>query len=449
MNKRQNTLAKEFNGAQLLRFALPTMIMMVFMGLYTIVDTIFVSHFVNTDALASINIVCPVINLTVGLGTMLATGGNAVIARNMGEGQEQTAKDNFTLLFMVGLVIGTAIMAGGLIWLDNILRLLGASDRLFPYAKAYLGTLLLFIPANILQTLFASLFVTAGKPGLGSALSICAGILNIILDFVFIALCHMGIRGAALGTGIGYLTPAAVGLIYFTVHRRGALYFCKPKWNGSMVLESCLNGSSEMVGQLATVITTLLFNRTMIKLMGEDGVAAVTILLYAQFLLSTLHIGFSMGVAPVIGYNYGSGDRQKLKAILGICLRFILISSPAVFLACLVGGTALVGLFAELGSAVYHIAAQGFRIFSFSFLFCGVNIFTSAMFTALSNGKVSAVLSFLRTFIFLTSGILLLPKLLGVTGIWVAVPAAEGLACCLSVRCLCREYRRLSLNPAE
>lgn len=441
MDNQVNVLGKNFNGVELLRFALPTITMMVFMGLYTIVDTIFVAHFVNTDALAAINIVCPIISLTVGLGTMLATGGNAIIARNMGEGQQQRAKENFSLIFLVGVGLGVLIFAVCHIWLDQILRLLGASDRLFPYAKAYLGLLICFIPANILQTLFSNLFVTAGKPGLGSILSIGAGVLNIVLDYVFIVLCDMGIAGAALGTGIGYLMPSVVGVIYFLVNRSGQLYFCKPRWDGGVILESCLNGSSEMVSQLATAITTLLFNLSMMNLLGEDGVAAITIINYAQFLMNTFYIGFSMGVAPVIGFNYGEGNHIKQKRILRICVRFVIISSAVVFVAAFAGSGLLVGLYTGNGGAVYDLAVGGFRLFAINFLFSGLNIFTSAMFTALSNGKVSALLSFLRTFVFLVTAILVLPYMLGITGIWLAIPTAELAAVVFSVTFFVKQYR--------
>ena len=209
-----NILDQKWSAGSLLRFAFPTIVMMIFMGLYTIVDTIFVAQFVNTDALSSINIVCPIINITVGLGTMIATGGNAIVSRKMGAGENQEAKEDFTLLILTGAVIGFLILLGGTIWIDKIVYALGASDLLFPYCKDYLMVLFWFIPANILQTLFSNLFVTAGKPGLGFGLSVLSGVANIILDYIFIVPCGLGIRGAALGTGFGYLIPTVAGLVY-------------------------------------------------------------------------------------------------------------------------------------------------------------------------------------------------------------------------------------------
>ncbi len=246
---------QKWNAASLLRFAFPTIVMMVFMGLYTIVDTIFVARFVSTDALSAINIVCPVINLTVGLGTMIAAGGSAVVSRKMGAGLEQEAKEDFTLLVLAAAGVGAAILICGTLWLNPILLALGASERLLPYCRDYLGLLLLFLPANVIQTVYANLFVTAGKPGLGFGLSVLAGLANILLDYVFIVPGGMEIRGAALGTGLGYLIPAAAGTVSF-FRNRGALSFVKLRWRGALLTESCLNGSSEMVGQLAAALTT-------------------------------------------------------------------------------------------------------------------------------------------------------------------------------------------------
>ncbi|MCI8809888.1 MAG: MATE family efflux transporter [Oscillibacter sp.] len=436
-------LNQNWSAGSLLRFAFPTIVMMIFMGLYTIVDTIFVAQFVNTEALSSINIVCPVINITVGLGTMIAAGGNAIISRKMGAGKIQEAKEDFTLLVITGAVIGFVIFLGGTIWIDSLIYTLGASDLLFPYCKDYLLVLLLFIPANVLQTLFSNLFVTAGKPGLGFGLSVLAGAANIALDYIFIVLCSLGIQGAALGTGFGYLIPAAAGLVYFT-RNKGTLSFTGTTLKWAVIRESCFNGSSEMAGQLATAVTTFLFNSAMMNLLGENGVAAITIMIYSQFLLNTLYIGYSMGVAPVIGFYYGNGNNIQQKKVFHISIRFIAAASVLVFAISKFFGPYIVWLFAEDTSEVYCIAANGFPIFSYNFLFCGLNNYTSAMFTALSNGKVSAALSFVRTFGLLACGILLLPRIWGITGIWLAVPIAEGTMFLVSTFCLIYYQTRYS-----
>ncbi len=437
----ENVLARDWNARSLMRFAFPTIVMMIFMGLYTVVDTVFVARFVNTDALSAINIVCPVINIAVGLGTMVAAGGNAIISRKMGAGQIQEAKEDFTVLILLAGGMGLILLAAGTIWIDQLVYALGASDLLFPYCKGYLGILFLFFPANMMQTVFSNLFVTAGKPGMGFGLSVIAGLTNLILDYVFIVLCGLGIRGAALGTGCGYLIPAVVGVIFF-IRSNGALSLTKPKWKWGVVKESCLNGSSEMVGQLAAAVTTFLFNITMMDMLGENGVAAITILIYAQFLLNTLYIGFSMGVSPLIGFNYGNQNTVRQKKVLRICIGFVTAASLAVFVISLLGGPYIVQLFAPDTSEVYRIAVSGFRIFAYSFLFCGLNIFISAMFTALSNGKISAFLSFLRTFGLLSGGILLLPRFWGITGVWLAVPVAEGIMFWVSIFMLLYHRKR-------
>ncbi len=434
-------LDRDWRAGSLLRFALPSMAMMLFMGLYTMVDTVFVARFVDTDALSAINIVCPVVNVTVGLGTMLATGGNAIVSRKLGAGAAREARQDFTLVVLTGGMAGLILLLGGLLWTDGIISALGASPRLFPYCKDYLGTLLCFLPACILQTMFANLFVTAGRPGLGLGLSLAAGAANILLDYLFIVPLGMGIRGAALGTGFGYLIPAVAGALYF-FRGRGTLFFARPRRDGAVILESCFNGSSEMAGQLASAVTTFLFNRAMMDLLGEDGVAAITILIYAQFLLNTLFLGFSMGIAPIVGFCSGRGDHARLRAVLSAGGGIIAGMSAAVFGFSFLGGPWLIRLFAGQATEVYAIAARGFVIFSFSFLFSGGNLFASAVFTALSKGRLSAVLSFLRTFGLLAGGILLLPRLWGLAGVWLAAPLAEGIMVLVSAACLGRYWRQ-------
>lgn len=425
MNETQtNPLGQDFTICSLLRFALPTIITMLFMGLYTIGDTIFVSRFVDTNALSAVNIVTPIINIIVGLGTMLATGGSAIIAREMGAGEEKSASQDFTLIIVCGIALGFLIAIMGSIFIDDIIRGLGASKLLFPYCKEYLFILLLFTPASMMQVLFQNLIITAGRPGFGMALSIGAGAINVLLDYIFMVPLDMGISGSALGTGIGYFIPTVAGFGFFLAGK-GNMRFEKPVFRPVVLIESCTNGCSEMVSQAAAAVTTFLFNRIMIRLLGENGVAAITIIIYAQFLLTTLYIGFSMGVAPIISYHYGSRNNARLKKVFHICLRFIVTASVLVFIVSIASGSWLVNVFSPVGTAVYNIAREGFFIFSFSFLFCGLNIFSSAAFTALSNGKISAAISFLRTFGLVTLLLLVLPEVIGVTGVWLAVPIAE------------------------
>lgn len=426
------SLSRSFTFGQLVWYALPSIIMMVFMSLYTIVDGFFVARFVSTDALSAINIVYPVINLILGVSIMLATGGSAVVARLMGEGRHQEARENFSLLVVTGVIAGVVISAAGLLFTDPIIRLLGGSGELLPLCRSYLQILLLFAPAYILQMLFQAFTMTAGKPALGMISTILAGVVNGILDYLLIVPLGMGIAGAALATAAGYLVPAAIGIVFFIRNKEG-LHFAKPKFRSKVLRQSCLNGSSEMVTNLSTSVVTFLFNILMLHYLGSDGVASITIVLYTQFLMTAVHLGFSLGVAPVISYNYGCANHTRLQTTFRSCMLFTLISSVLVFAVSLAFPSPIVSIFSAPGSRVYDITIHGFVLFSINYLFSGVNIFSSAFFTALSNGKISAIISFLRTFVFLVAGMLLLPTLLGVDGIWLSVPLAELLTVFISV----------------
>ena len=439
-NPQRNPLAKSFNVVSLIAFAFPSMVMMLFMGLYTIVDTVFVARFVDTNALSAINIVCPVINIMVGLGTMLATGGSAVIAKKMGSGKTEEARSNFTLIILTGILMSLVITVIGLLFLDEIIRGLGASEILFPYCKKYLTVQLVFAVGNIMQVLYQNLFVTAGKPALGFVLSVLAGIANIVFDYIFIVLLQMGIQGAALGTGIGYMIPTLIGSIFFLTGG-SELHFCRPKMDVPVLVKSCSNGASEMVSQMSSAVTTFLFNTVMMRLAGEDGVAAITIIIYSQFLLTTLYIGFSMGAAPVISYNYGSRNVNQLKRVVRICICFLMTVSVFVFLFSYFAGESIARIFAGDHENVFEITKTGFAVFSFSFLFSGCNIFASALFTALSNGKVSAMISFLRTFGFITIFLLILPGFFQTAGVWLAIPLAELFTFMLTVYIIAKHRR--------
>lgn len=427
-----NSIAKDFKLFSLLRFAFPTMLMMVFMSLYTIVDGIFVSRLVGADALSSVNIVYPVINLLIAAGVMLASGGSAVIAKKMGEGNTKEAKEDFSFLVLFGFILGIFMMVFGNLFLESIVTALGATPVLVDYCMDYLGVCLLLAPACMLQLLFQTFFVTAGKPIAGLILTISGGIANMILDYLFMGSMNMGIKGAALATGIGQLIPAVAGLVYFSCFH-GSLHFVCPKFRFRVLMKSCINGSSEMVTNLSTAVVTYLFNMTMLKFLGETGVAAITIVLYGQFLFTAMYMGFSMGVAPVISYNYGRDHRVLLRRIFKICVGFISVSSVVITVIALLSAPFIVQIFTPVETETYAIAKDGFFLFSINYIFAGVNIFASSMFTAFSDGKISAIISFIRTFVLLVLNILLLPVIMGVTGIWLAVPAAEFLTVFVSL----------------
>ena len=436
-----NSIAKDFRFFSLLRFALPTMVMMVFMSLYTIVDGIFVSRLVGTNALSSVNIVYPVINLIIACGVMLATGGNALVAKKLGEKRELEACEDFTVLLITSILTGIALMALGLLFLEPVVRLLGSTDILLDDCMTYLRFTLYFAPACMLQLFFQTFFVTAGKPSYGLILICAGGVCNIILDYVFMGPLGLGVAGAAVATGIGQLIPAIAGILYFLFIRKN-LFIVKPVLHRATLVKSCTNGSSEMVTNISTAVVTYLFNLIMLRLCGESGVAAITIVLYGQFLFNALYMGFSMGVGPVISYNDGSRNVPLLRRIVRICLTFTVTASAAITAAALAASPVIVSIFTPPGTETYELARTGFFLFSFNFIFAGLNIFSSAMFTSLNNGPVSAVISFMRTFVFITLNILILPEFIGVTGVWLAVPLAEFMAMFLSVYLIKTRWKR-------
>ena len=303
-------LAQKFNLPRLLLFVFPTIVMMVFMSLYTSVDGAFVSRLIGEDALAAVNVVYPVMSVVLALSLMFTSGANAIIARMLGEGQPEKARRFFSLVYIVGTLMGIAATAITLLLMDSLLSLLGATETLYSYAREYLTVLCLFAPMLFLQVGTQNFFVTEGKPGVGLLVSALGGIANIILDYVFIAVFHMGIAGAALATGIGYMIPGLYGVCYFFASRKGTLWFVKPEFEGGKLLHTCTNGSSELVNNLSVAITTMLFNLTMLRYAGEGGVAAITVILYVQFIQAAIYFGYSQGIAPVISYKYGAGDKQ-------------------------------------------------------------------------------------------------------------------------------------------
>ena len=343
-----NSIAKDFKFFSLLRFALPTMVMMIFMSLYSIVDGIFISRLLGTNALSAANIVYPVISIVFAVGIMLSTGGSALIAKKLGEGKEREAREDFSFLTLISFLFGIAILLIGNIFIEPIVRALGSTDALLPYCVDYLSVSLLLAPAAMLQMMFQTFFVTAGKPLIGLMLTISGGVANMILDYLFMGPFNMGISGAALATGIGELIPAVIGLFYF-LFTRHSLYLTKPVVRFQVLKESCFNGSSEMVTNLSTAVVTYLFNITMLKFLGEPGVAAITIVLYGQFLFNALYMGFSMGVAPVISYNHGSQNLPLLKRIFKICIGFISISSILITIMALVSSPVIVEIFTPIG----------------------------------------------------------------------------------------------------
>ncbi len=428
-----NKLAQQFNTKKLFGFALPPTIVLIFTSMYTMVDGMFVSQLIGTDALAAVNIVYPLISMIIAIGVMFGTGGSAIIGKLMGEGDNKRANGLFSFIIIYNLIIGLIIMAILTIFVDDIVVIMGANDQLFEYARDYLFAMALFAPLALLQMVTTTLITTAGKPVFGLVLALGGGVINMVLDYVLIACAGMGIQGAGLATGTGLLVPSVFGLAYFLFNKKGTLKLRVPRASIRDFVKTMTNGSSEMVTNMSIALTTLIFNILMMKLAGEDGVAAVTIVLYMQFLLTSIFMGYIGGIAPIISFKYGARDVVQQKLIFKISLVFIVLASVTVFIFAESMAHPLILIFAKSGTNVYDIAVKGFHIFSVSFLFAGINIFASGYFTALSNGAVSASISFLRTLGFMLISFIVLPRLFGIIGVWLAVPVAELLTIVASV----------------
>lgn len=420
----ENQISKEFTFTSLIQFALPTIGMMIFSALYTIVDGIFVSRLIGTDALSSVNIAYPFISIVIGIGIMFASGGSAVVATNIGEGKIEKARKNFTLIIIAAFIISLTVSLLGITFIKPLITILGAKGEIIEYATVYLKIILIFIPGAVLQIVFQNFYVATGKPQVGLAVSVIAGLLNAIFDYVFMGPLDMGIKGAAYATAIGYLVATVSGILFF-ISKKNHIHFSKPKIDFKVILETCFNGSSEMVTSVSASVITFLFNLIMMKYLGSNGVAAITIILYCEFLLSALYIGFSIGVAPILSYNYGNENYKRLRKLFKMNRQFIMMTSVLIFFIAIISASSITKIFVDESSDVYSIAINGFYLFSFSFLFSGMNIYSSAFFTALSNGRISAIIAFSRTFIFFILGITILPKILDINGIWLAVPFAE------------------------
>lgn len=428
-----NRLSQDFNSISLFKFTAPSTIMLVFMSLYQMVDGVFVSNFVGANALSALNIVYPIPSIVIAISIMLATGGSAIVARNMGEGKATEAKQNFSLITYVGFAISLGCLVLGIAFIDPIIRALGATDALYQDSYDYLFIIILTCPFAVLQMLSQTFLVTAGKPQLGLTLTIIGGLSNILFDYLFIVQMQMGVRGAAIGTAIGYAIPAIIGIMYFTFTRNGTLYLVKPNWNTKVLVGTCLNGSSEMVTNLAVAITTLLFNKIMLRYLGENGVAAITIVLYAQFLLTSIFMGFSTGIAPIISFNYGKGNNKQIQNLFKMSIKIVSGFSILMFAVAVLFAKPIISIFIETGNPIFDITYHGFLLFSFSYLFTGINIFASSLFTAFSDGKTSAIISFLRTFVLLIACLIILPMIMGIDGIWLSVPLAEFLSLLASI----------------
>lgn len=427
----QNAYDKPVTLRNILKFSVPTIAMSVFMSFYTMVDGLFVSNLIGTSALSAINLTAPVIQVVTAISTMLATGGSAVIMKKMGEQKPQEAKEDFTFLILVNVVVGLVMTVLGYSLMETIFGSMGLSPDVAGYCTSYLSRYLVFTIPILLMNNFTLYMIASEKATLSLFCSVSGGVLNIVLDYVFIGLLDMGISGAAIATGLGYSVTAVVGLFVFS-RKKSLLHFTKPAFRVKVLVSAATNGCSEMATALVTGIITMMFNWTMLHYVGEDGVAAVTIIMYVLMFASSLYTGYSYGVAPMLSYYYGEKNHEKLKKLVSTSLKVIAAISLVTVAASFAATRPLVSIFARPDNPVYDLAVTGNRICTLALFFIGFNIFASGMFTALSNGVVSAILAFSRSFVFMLITMLILPAILGVNGIWLATPAAELMALALS-----------------
>ena len=425
--KNQNAYLKPVTLKNIFKFAVPTIAMTVFMSFYTMVDGLFVSNLIGTNALSAINLTAPIIQLVTAISTMLATGGSAVIMKKMGEQKTEEAKEDFTFLILVNVLVGFVMCGLGYLAMGHIFVGMKLSLDVEEYCIEYLSHYLLFTVPILLMNNFTLYMIASEKATLSLVCSVAGGVLNMVLDYVFIAIFHMGISGAAIATGLGYSVTAVVGLLVFS-QKKYLLHFKKPVFRSNVLVHAATNGCSEMATALVTGIITMMFNWTMLHYVGEDGVAAVTIIMYVLMFASSLYTGYSYGVAPMISFYHGQQNQKKLKKLVALSLKVIAVISVLTVAGSLLLTKSLVLVFTRPDNPVYNLAVTGNRMF-----FIGFNIFASGMFTALSNGVVSAVLAFSRSFVFMLITMIVLPAILGVNGIWLATPAAELMAFAMSI----------------
>ena len=429
-----NVLGKNYNFIELLKYTLPTIMMMVLLSSYTIIDGMFVATLVGESALASINIIVPIFNIILSIGLMFSTGGTAIIGRLMGQNKNKEAREFLSLLYIIASIVCIIFSIIILVYSNDITRLLGADSILYKDALDYLITVGIFGFTLVFQCLANSLLVAAGKPTLGFILGIISGLTNIILDYIFISpnILNMGISGAGYATGIANSIPAITCTLYFIFNRKQTLYFFKPSTNIILIFKACYNGMSELVGQLSIAITTFMFNIILYYFALNDGIKAITIILYIQMLQQAIFTGYNLGVAPIISYKYGEQNHDQLKSVISISLRFLSGISIIVIIISIVFSKELTMLFLSVDSSAFSLSVRGLSIISLSYIFMSYNLFISNLFTSLSNGHISALLAISRSLIFMVICLIVLPYSIGIDGVWLAPVIAELFGCILS-----------------
>lgn len=426
-------LSDHFTYKRIFLFTISSIIMMVFSSIYGIVDGLFVSNFVGKDAFAAVNFIYPFILILGTVGFMLGTGGSALVAKTLGEEKKEKANQLFSMFVYVSIISGIIIAIAGILTIRPITALLGAEGELLENSVKYGRILLLGLPFYMLQIEFQSFYVTAEKPHLGLVITVISGITNMVLDALLIAVFKLGIQGAAIATISSQILGSTISLIYFASKNKSLLKLSKPKFDGKSLLKACTNGSSELMSNISMNLVGMLYNIQLLKYVGEDGVSAYGVLMYVCMIFLAIFIGFSIGVAPIIGYNHGAQNHDELKNVYKKSMMIIIVSSVVMVVLSLVFTNPLAKLFVGYDDALFNLTKRAFYIFSFSYLFSGLAIFGSSFFTALNNGLISALISFLRTLVFQIAAVFLLPLVFDVDGIWLSVVVAELMAAVFSI----------------
>ena len=437
-------LSDHFGYRRLLRFTIPSILMMVFTSIYGVVDGFFISNFVGKTPFAAVNFMMPFLMVVGAFGFMFGTGGSALIAKLMGEGNHERANRVFSLLICATILSGIVIAAVSIIYIESIAKLLGAEGELLEYSVIYSRIILLALPFLMLQYAFSSLLVAAEKPKLGLAVTIVAGVTNMIGDALFVAVFDWGIIGAAWATALGQIIGGIIPLIYFACKNSSRLHLGIPVWDGKALLKTCTNGSSELMSNISMSLVGMLYNVQLLKYAGENGVAAYGTIMYINFMFISIFIGYSVGVAPVISYHFGARNETELNGLLKKSASIVAVTSVAMFVISEFFALPVAKIFVSYDAVLLDMTVHAFKIHAFSFFLAGFAIFGSAFFTALNDGLTSAVISFLRTLVFQTAAILLLPLIWDLNGIWVSTIVAEFMAVVVSgvfLVCKRKKYR--------
>lgn len=428
----QIKLSDNFNYIKLIRFTIPTVAMLIFTSVYSIVDGFFVSNFVGKTEFAAVNLVFPCLAILGSFGFMFGTGGSAITAKTLGENESEKANKYFSMIVYAAILLAVFFTILGWFLIEPFVTKFGASGELFVNSVLYGKILILSLTPFILQNLFQIFFITAGKPELGLKITLLAGFTNIILDYIFIVPFGLGLKGAAIATVISQILGGFIPLIYFANKNSSLLQLRKTGIDLKILLQVAINGSSEMLTAVSMSLINILYMWQLLKLAGENGIAAYGVIMYLEFIFSGIYLGFSTGSAPIVSYNYGAKNSFELKNLFTKSLIIIGVLGISLTSCAEIFAYPLSGIFVGYDNELHSLTSHGFKLYSLAFLIMGFNIYSSAFYTALNNGIISAIISFSRTFIFQVASILILPTLFGINGIWSAIVVSEILTIILS-----------------